>query len=441
MKRSEKEARALFDDFRRKYGSGHLRMLKEIKKYPDGDEELYCYMCGDSERKHVYDFSQCLEEYYVEPFGGSLAVLLNKPRARVETANDLDGLVVNFYRVLRDCPDELARAIELTPWARAEYEESDMPTEDPVERARRFAVRCAMAFGSTLARRPGWRHSIGADDRKTQTTSYHNTWRNMPESIKLAAERLRDVQFENRPALDVIKQYGGPDMLIYADPPYVRGTRTLSGGMYRWEMTDTEHEMLLKMLASTESMVLLSGYDCRMYRDMLSGWDVATKQTRGDSASVRTECLWINPHAQERLKEQLHTGAFRRIYLAVCEGRPEPEAGVVDAPIGRVEGSLLAREVRADGQPARTRYRVLRTGAGRALLRLELETGRTHQIRVHMAHLGHPLTGDFLYGTEDTALIRRPALHSAGLELVQPLTGVLIRLCVPLPEDMERLLY
>ena len=148
-----------------------------------------------------------------------------------------------------------------------------------------------------------------------------------------------------------------------------------------------------------------------------------------------------HPHAQERLKEQLHTGAFRRIYLAVCEGRPEPEAGVVDAPIGRVEGSLLAREVRADGQPARTRYRVLRTGAGRALLRLELETGRTHQIRVHMAHLGHPLTGDFLYGTEDTALIRRPALHSAGLELVQPLTGVLIRLCVPLPEDMERLLY
>ena len=148
-----------------------------------------------------------------------------------------------------------------------------------------------------------------------------------------------------------------------------------------------------------------------------------------------------HPHAQERLKEQLHTGAFRRIYLAVCEGRPEPEAGVVDAPIGRVEGSLLAREVRADGQPARTRYRVLRTGAGRALLRLELETGRTHQIRVHMAHLGHPLTGDFLYGTEDTALIRRPALHSAELELVQPLTGVLIRLCVPLPEDMDRLLH
>lgn len=148
-----------------------------------------------------------------------------------------------------------------------------------------------------------------------------------------------------------------------------------------------------------------------------------------------------HPHAQERLKEQLHTGAFRRIYLAVCEGRPEPETGVVDAPIGRVEGSLLAREVRADGQPARTRYRVLRIGAGRALLRLELETGRTHQIRVHMAHLGHPLTGDFLYGTEDTALIRRPALHSAELELVQPLTGVLIRLCVPLPEDMERLLH
>lgn len=147
-----------------------------------------------------------------------------------------------------------------------------------------------------------------------------------------------------------------------------------------------------------------------------------------------------HPHAQEVLKGQLHTPTFRRIYLAVCEGAPAPAAGVVDAPIGRVDGSLIAREVRHDGQSARTHYEVLEARRGRALLRLELDTGRTHQIRVHMAHLGHPLTGDFLYGTEAPALIPRPALHSFALSLRHPVTGETLTFSAPLPADMARLL-
>ena len=147
-----------------------------------------------------------------------------------------------------------------------------------------------------------------------------------------------------------------------------------------------------------------------------------------------------HPHAQEKLKVQLHTPQFRRWYLAVCEGTPEPAAGVVDAPIGPVPGSLMARRVDPAGQRARTRYRVLRTGRGRALVELELETGRTHQIRVHMAHLGCPLTGDFLYGVEDPALIPRPALHSARLALRHPVTGEDLTWELPLPEDMAGLL-
>ncbi len=147
-----------------------------------------------------------------------------------------------------------------------------------------------------------------------------------------------------------------------------------------------------------------------------------------------------HPYGQEKLKNQLHTGEFRRVYLAVCDGVPTPSEGIIDAPIGPVSGSLIAREVRADGKAARTHYRVLQARNARSLVELELETGRTHQIRVHMAHIGCPLTGDFLYGTEDHDLIDRPALHSARLELTHPVTGERLALSLPLPEDMARLL-
>ena len=147
-----------------------------------------------------------------------------------------------------------------------------------------------------------------------------------------------------------------------------------------------------------------------------------------------------HPHAQEVLKNQLHTEAFRRVYLAVCEGVPEPPAGAIDAPLGPKPGSLMEQMVRPDGKPARTRYETLDARNGRALLRLELDTGRTHQIRVHLTHTGHPLTGDFLYGTENPALIPRPALHSAELSFRHPLTGKVLEFRSLLPADMTRLL-
>lgn len=147
-----------------------------------------------------------------------------------------------------------------------------------------------------------------------------------------------------------------------------------------------------------------------------------------------------HPHAQERLKGQIHTRDFRRIYLAVCQGVPQPPAGAIDAPLGPVEGSLMARQVRADGKPARTRYETVKTVKNHALLRLELDTGRTHQIRVHLSHTGHPLVGDFLYGTQAPGLIPRPALHSHELFLRQPVTGEQLHFVQPLPEDMENLL-
>lgn len=146
-------------------------------------------------------------------------------------------------------------------------------------------------------------------------------------------------------------------------------------------------------------------------------------------------------HAQQVLQAMLHTDAYVREYLALAVGRVEPESGTIDAPIGKADGATVRREVRADGKPSRTMYRTLAAGNGRALLRLRLDTGRTHQIRVHLSHLGCPVFGDFLYGTErPDALPERFALHSALVRFVHPLTGRALEFESPLPDALRRLL-
>ena len=145
------------------------------------------------------------------------------------------------------------------------------------------------------------------------------------------------------------------------------------------------------------------------------------------------------PHAQHLLQRQLHTDAFRRRYLAWTDGRPAEDEGVLDFPIAKAEGATVRRIVSAEGKPSRTRYRVLREQEGGALVLLELETGRTHQIRVHLNYIGCPVRGDFLYGTEKPeAFPGCFALHSAVLEVRHPLTGEMIRL-TSLPEWAEEI--
>lgn len=145
-------------------------------------------------------------------------------------------------------------------------------------------------------------------------------------------------------------------------------------------------------------------------------------------------------YVHDLLRRALHTDRFCREYRGVCVGRPETDRGTVDAPIGRDKTSAVARMVRPDGAAAVSHYQVLETQNGLTLLKLIPETGRTHQLRVHMASIGCPLAGDWLYGTEDPSLISRPALHSYGLRLVHPVTGELLRLKADLPEDMALLL-
>ena len=145
-------------------------------------------------------------------------------------------------------------------------------------------------------------------------------------------------------------------------------------------------------------------------------------------------------YVHDRLRRALHSSDLRREYRAVAVGRVEPPCGIIDAPIGRAGGSIIRRCVRADGLPSLTEYEVLQVSGRFTLLRLRPQTGRTHQLRVHMAYLGHPLAGDWLYGTEDKTLIARPALHSYELWFTQPVTGQELHFTAPIPQDMQRLM-
>jgi len=145
-------------------------------------------------------------------------------------------------------------------------------------------------------------------------------------------------------------------------------------------------------------------------------------------------------HAQQLLQKLLHSPDFERQYLAVTEGIPDPAEGVIDSPIAKEDSDSIRRIVTPDGKPSVTHYRVIEAAASRALVRLRLETGRTHQIRCHLASLGCPVCGDFLYGTELDTLPGRFALHSCSLRLKHPVTGELLSFDSPLPAALGRLL-
>ncbi len=237
---------------------------------------------------------------YVEPYFGSGAVFFNKEPSRIETISDIDGSIIRFFRTCREQPEALARAIGLTPWSREEFLKSDFGEEilDDVEAARQFAVRCWMAFGARTAVKNSWRHSTGK--QVNNGPNCPAIWSRLPDIVQQVGRRLLKAQIDNRPALDLIREVDGEESLIYADPPYMKDTRSMNGDQYRFEMSEKEHEALLKALVRHSGMVLLSGYDCPLYRDLLHGWEVKAIITRAERAATRTECLWINPLAAER---------------------------------------------------------------------------------------------------------------------------------------------
>lgn len=236
--------------------------------------------------------------HYVEPFAGSLAVLLAKPASPMETVNDLDGNLMTFWRVLRDRPDDLMRVCALTPHSRAEHQAAyDLSVTDDLERARRVWVCLTQGRGNTL-RRTGWRHF--QDPSRRGPTSMPDYLTSYVQRMRGAANRLAHVSLEARPALDIITDYGRhTEVLIYADPPYLGSTR--SSRQYAVEMShDDEHQQLADALLACRASVVLSGYPSPLYDNLYATWhrvEFGTYTGQGnhtDSTDRRTEVLWSN---------------------------------------------------------------------------------------------------------------------------------------------------
>lgn len=243
--------------------------------------------------------------HYVEPFAGSLAVLLAKAPTPFETVNDIDGKLMTFWRVLRDQPEDLTRVCALTPHSRAEYLASrDLEASSDLEVARRVWVQLSQGRGGTL-RLTGWRHfqNPGARGPMSMPGYLESYVGRMPD----VAERIAGVSLECRPALEVIRDYGQhSEVAIYADPPYLAETRTSSG--YRLEMSgEDEHRELAGALRGCRAAVILSGYHSPLYDDLYAGWrrvELHAYTGQGNHASGsgrRTEVLWINRPAGESL--------------------------------------------------------------------------------------------------------------------------------------------
>jgi DNA adenine methylase len=246
---------------------------------------------------------------YLEPFAGSAAVLFAKRPSPTEILNDLDGAVVTFFRVLRERPTELARALALTPYARTEYQQLAAGFQDSglddLERARRWFIRVNQSISHLAGRgRPsGWAAAYNTND-----ADHAHKFAALTDRLQVCAERLRRVYLEQRPAVEVIAKYAKPAAaaVVYCDPPYLASTRSAQtkrfAGDYAVEYaSEAEHRALAEVLCATPAAVVLSGYPSALHEELYAGWwrlertvQRPTSNVSGGRGAVATEVLWSN---------------------------------------------------------------------------------------------------------------------------------------------------
>lgn len=264
--------------------------MNAVMKYPGSKWSLAKWIIGHFPQHHSY----------LEPFFGSGAVLFTKERSAIETVNDRDADVVNLFDWIRKDPERLAQAIYWTPYARDIYEkawEAQYTETDSFQRAVYFYTKLMMGHGFRITgEKVGWKNDV----QGREAAYAANGWCKTPDIIRQAAERLRGVQIENRPALELISRFNYQKVLIYADPPYLLGTR--HGKQYRHEMTDADHRDLLDALKAHKGPVILSGYESDLYNDALRDWRKDEAVTQTQTATKRREVLWMNFEPMTQLK-------------------------------------------------------------------------------------------------------------------------------------------
>ncbi|MFX0200904.1 MAG: DNA adenine methylase [Candidatus Hodarchaeota archaeon] len=237
-------------------------------------------------------------KHFCEVFGGSAAVLLNRPPSPIETYNDIDREVTNFFRVLRDQSDELIRVIGLTPFSREEFElaiaEPDGPISD-LERARRFYVRARQVRTGLAQKASAGRWAHCRLTSRAEMAGAVSRWLGSIEDLPYIAQRLLRIQIENCAAIELIKRYDSEDTLFYCDPPYPHGSRG-DKNAYAYEMTDKDHRRLADILRNVKGKVALSGYHCELMNELYADWVYLEAPTKNCPSvrTPRTEVLWVN---------------------------------------------------------------------------------------------------------------------------------------------------
>lgn len=251
--------------------------MKAILKYPGAKWRLSEWI--------IEHFPE--HKVYCEPFFGSGGVFFNKEPAYIETINDIDGNIVNLFRVCREYPEELAKLIEMTPFARDEFKSCYEISADPIEQARRTLVRFHQSFGTSNSSKNSWRNVQTYGGPRCATM-----WNCLPDIILKCCERLKNAQIENIDAIELIRRYDNENTLVYCDPPYLQSLRKKN--IYAFELSDEKHIELLATVKNSKSKIIISGYDNKLYNDALSDWNTDEKTTTVQMGLHRVEKIWMN---------------------------------------------------------------------------------------------------------------------------------------------------
>ena len=234
---------------------------------------------------------------YLEPYFGSGAVLFTKQPSAIETVNDLNDDVVNLFQVIQQDPEALAEKIFMTPYSRTIYDDAwKVRPGNEIDKALNFVIRSVMSHGFRIKEKSGWKMDVNGRERAYAVKH----WNDLPEVIQKMTLRLKQVQIECRPAIELIEKYSREDVSIYIDPPYVLSTRTRK--QYAVEMEDYDHEELLDILNRSNAKILLSGYDSDLYNKRLTNWERIEFAATAEHGLPRTEVIWMNFQPKKQLE-------------------------------------------------------------------------------------------------------------------------------------------